>query len=238
MLLRSGATELLPADLCFNESTETFHFNWRNYLSMLYRELEAAASISVQLTQRSKQCKFSDTVNNREESGSLVKFATSLFLDSKPKIRQNAGSRKDGPLDPDSPVATFSDDLISGGGFEGVEVAYDEDEDQIDDHTMLPVRKLAQLILAAGTYNIGVDGRCREVRRARRRKLWTRTQQSDAKPLIDNTIDVGMQDSRLQQLTFERRGEGKVAMMMLMLQVQIVLERSQTICPGRRQIQW
>jgi hypothetical protein len=238
MLLRSGATELLPADLCFDESTETFHFNWRNYLIMLYHELEAAASISVQLTQRSKQCKVSDTVNDREESGSLVKFATSLFLDAKSKIRQNTDSRKDGPLDHDSSVATFSGDLIAGGGFEGVGLGNDEDEDQFDDHTLLPARNLAQLILAAGTYNIGVDGRCREVRRARRRKIWTRTQQADTKQLIDNTIDVGRHDSRSQQLIFERRGEGKVAMMMLMLQVQIVLERSQTICPGRRQIQW
>ena len=100
----------------------------------------------------------------------------------------------------------------------------DDDEDLLSPHAQ------AQLILAAGTYDVGVDGRYREVRRQRRRRVWNRLQQrkpsTDVRDLrIQGAADCENEEYRRQRMVFERVGEGRMARKLLMLQAQIAGRR-------------
>ena len=102
--------------------------------------------------------------------------------------------------------------------------ASDDDEDLLSPHAR------AQLILAAGTYDIGVDGRYREVRRQRRRRLWDRLQQRDPSTdagllRIQGAAECESEEQRISRMAFERLGEGRVARNLLMLQAQMVGQR-------------
>ena len=95
----------------------------------------------------------------------------------------------------------------------------DDDEDLLSPHAR------AQLILAAGTYDVGVDGRYREVRRQRRRQIWHRLQQenrgAESRLLrIGEAAQSENEEQRTQRIAFERLGEGRVARKLLMLQAQ------------------
>ena len=112
-----------------------------------------------------------------------------------------------------------------------VNVGFFDNKNEEDSDDLLSPHARAQLILAAGTYEVGVDGRYREVRRQRRRRLWHRLQNHDQAAEVrflrtNAAAEYGGGEQRRQRIKFERLGEGRVARKLLTLQVQMAGQRS------------
>jgi hypothetical protein len=107
-----------------------------------------------------------------------------------------------------------------------------------NDHKLLSTHSLSQLVLAAGTFDVGADGRYREVRRQRRRKLYLRLKGrrcrdgSNINSLDEEGNAMGKEtvEEREERISFERFHEGRVAIRLLKLQASEAVEG--------REIEW
>ena len=189
MQIGAGATDLLPSDLQFISSEDTFIFDWRAYFCIFLTEAKHAAAIREGFWQKKIQRDlFLDciTPETRREPRDLVQLATSLYR----KVE-------------DENVSSYS-------------LLIDE-----DDHRLLSSHAIAKLVLAAGTYNVGADGRYRDVRRQRRRKIWERMHGRGPQPA--NAISECEIEEVQKRMAFERLDEGRVARQLLMLQVDMAI---------------
>ena len=162
-----------------------------------------------------------DEEKGQASAQSLVQLGTSLY-------QKEAGGMKKLA----APGASNSNGAYQSGDTSGpLDSAQDSQScHDEDDHLLLTPHIRTKLILAAGTYDIGVDGRYREVRRQRRRKFWEHEKQAIIGGRFSRE-DASLHESeeeRTQRMAFERLDEGRVARRLLMLQVELA-ERGRAV---------
>ena len=237
----------VPSNM-ISEAGAIFVFRWRQYFTALFAELRHSASVVVEHQQtKNRHDIYHNSEDKSDRVPSLVEHATSLYVQSQTDkevatpLLTTAGNGSEVAAIDSSPltrtsalVLTDTSTTSSASLSQATATTYasaavtviqpaaspeniDKDE---DDHFLLSPSNRIKLILRAGTSNVGVDGRYREVRRMRRRKIWLRENNlktGEGACLCD--LDDESEEMRKDRVDFERDGEAWVSRRLLGLVV-------------------